>query len=777
MRMKHVLHRAPAVTFSIYGYNIESLKKAAKFWVGKEVVQLNREAIIPKLEKALNDPQAGEAAFANLSDNERRILSIVARYGTTISGDVLQAELVVRGLVELPSSGHHASYSRRQDENIEKLRSRFMLVHEGTHYSYHSYQYGQLYPELSLQPVLAKIVPPAPAVPWKPSAAAPDAQTTLRRSSAEVALDLWHVAEALKEMKSWQLVMGDMLSKGSRNKLTKLAPMPAAEKDPLAPPDPQSLYYELLHQLNCLDCRVSEVKTSSLEKHAREAAPVQAWKWVRAWLQMTLWQDGLGVVPELENRESSKRISTSALFKSKTLFVWSLCRVASTQLGWLDLERFLWDHWLATRNDYSHFYWGGYSWNPGFKSSTDKNDDIQGDARLYSFWLDKEGRWAANAMMVTFVALGLVERGLSAGKSARHCFRLTDIGRIVFGSPDCELPAAVAQERFLTVQPNHEILAYLDSADASQVAKLSRFAERTSAAGGRVQTFAVRRDTVYRGLESGLTTESIQLFLAEQSRTAVPENVARSLSEWSSKRESLVLRRQVTLALLTEGALLPEAGPSARALDERSFVLPALSAPQAVHKFPGLIVLDHTAALPHIWVADERGSVLTEQLDSISRIRLARIAEPSEESWRITEQSITRARQQGMSADHILMALQLQLTHDVPPLLETAIRNWSGRAPAAFLGKVLMLQVTAPQACNAILTSATFEPLICGHLPPDWFLIQEDKLADARRLLKILGFSLGDRYQPPGHQPTGAEGSNHAEPAVKPQNKNRVKPR
>ncbi len=106
-----------------------------------------------------------------------------------------------------------------------------MLVQNAGAYSYESYHYGQLYPELSLQPTLAHSVPQAGPIPWKPSVPAPDAKPAMRRSSAEVALDLWHVAEALREMKSWQIVQGEMLSKGGRNKLRKLVPMISAKED------------------------------------------------------------------------------------------------------------------------------------------------------------------------------------------------------------------------------------------------------------------------------------------------------------------------------------------------------------------------------------------------------------------------------------------------------------------------------------------------------------------------------------------------------------------
>src|SRR5438445_12311392 len=88
---------------------------------------------------------------------------------------------------------------------------------------------------------------------------------------------------------------------------------------------------------------------------------------------------------------------------------------------------------------------------------------------LRAFWLADEGVWAANAVMVTLVTLGLVERGETRGRKTRPCFRLTELGRAVFGAPEIEPVPKAGKGRFLAVQPNLEIVAYLESADASQI--------------------------------------------------------------------------------------------------------------------------------------------------------------------------------------------------------------------------------------------------------------------------------------------------------------------
>ena len=69
--------------------------------------------------------------------------------------------------------------------------------------------------------------------------------------------------------------------------------------------------------------------------------------------------------------------------------------------------------------------------------------------------------------MVTLVALGLVERArLGEGPAAPLGFRLTELGRAVFGAPEVAPPPEPAERRCLVIQPNFDVVAYLDQADA-----------------------------------------------------------------------------------------------------------------------------------------------------------------------------------------------------------------------------------------------------------------------------------------------------------------------
>jgi hypothetical protein len=314
----------------------------------------------------------------------------------------------------------------------------------------------------------------------------------------------------------------------------------------------------------------------------------------------------------------------------------------------------------------------------------------------------------------------------------------------VFGAPERAVVEAAADSRFLTVQPNHEVQAYLDDADASAVWPLAQMARRVSATGGLVQTFALTRDSVYQALESGLTLEEIRQFLLTHSKTGLPDNVARSLSDWGHKREALVLRTEVAL-----GASPPGSGdsfhdaPRGKRVGERFVLLPRTAARGA----KGCLVVDHKDRPHPVWEVDEEGRVsVAKAADSIALARLGQFADPCPGGWQITAASVRRARDRGIPAEQILDWLDGHLANELPPVVETAIRNWSG-ASRVFLGSLLMLQVPEPQACAMILSSRRFRPLLLGHVPPNWFIVQPEKQAELERLLTELGFAVGSSYR------------------------------
>jgi hypothetical protein len=344
-----------------------------------------------------------------MSKTQQQVLGIFARYGPAVSGAVLSAELHARGLVQ-DKDPSQRYYGRRNDV-VDDLRDKFVLIKSSNAYDYYySSLSAHRYPDLMVHPALATALPPITPLPWQPSAESPTVQSSYQRAAAAVALDLWQVATGLQALGTWQTVKGGALARGSRNRLRKGVPLVSADQAPLAPPDPESLYYEILRGMRCLSPAEapSQVLAEALAQHVQQPPDVQAWHWVRAWLDMRLWQDGIGVVPDRDNDYEPVRIDPSSLRKARELLLWALCRVAHSPDMWLDVETFVRDLWQATRRDEINFYWGNYNWPMPMEMARRRDSFPAGEERLLAFWLADEGVWVANAVMVTLVTLGLV---------------------------------------------------------------------------------------------------------------------------------------------------------------------------------------------------------------------------------------------------------------------------------------------------------------------------------------------------------------------------------
>jgi hypothetical protein len=750
MKLGHILQSTDKVNIELDLLRSDELKRAARFWVGKEAGSYNKEKCIAALTQVMNGDDATRRVQTALSEKERQVLAIFARYGPTASGGLLRAEMYARGLVQSPpenkasGSFYHSYREWKKTDPIRELSEKLVLV-GNSYYSYDSSYYTDGYPRLSLHPALAKAVKPAAPLSWKASCVCAEATGTERRSSAEVALDLWRVAAALRRMGPWATVKGDSPSKATRARMRKEVGLRDAEKDPLSPPDSESLFYELLHSMGLLNFedKPSWIHEKALERHLQQPPAEQAWHWLRAWLHMPLWQDGIGVVPDRDSDYAFVRIAPEKLYPARELLAWALCGVAHASDCWLDLETFLRDLWRASQKNGIDFYCDRFAWNPELEMARKRDQYPAGENRTLAFWLAGEGVWTGNAIMVTLVTLGLVERGQTTGSKIRPCFRLTELGRVVFGAPEIEAVQKPGESRFLTVQPNLEIVAYLESADARQICTLNRFAAGTPRATGPVQTFKLRRESLYAALESGMTLDEVRRFLTAHGKTELPANVNRILAEWAGRRESLVLRTKVVLALGPA-----ETRTRSRALNGNVFLLPSMTVKIAAKEFAGCTILDHEDKPERTWTTDELGSLTTNSGHSISQMRLARISDRTATGWQITQKSVARARLSGMTADQILEWLGGHLTAEVPALLEVAVRNWTGRQGVK-LSQAQLLRIVQPQAKEALLHSATFRPFLAGHIPPEWFLIREDHLNEVRELLERLGFTIGDTLDPP----------------------------
>ncbi|MFH0900508.1 MAG: helicase-associated domain-containing protein [Pseudomonadota bacterium] len=719
----------------------EGARKAARFWVGRATGSNAKADNIERLTSAWHDSRRVAEILAALGPECRAVLAVVKRFGGFISGTFLRREVIARGIVKEPKR-EERSYYHRQGDPVFDLCERLVLL--GGYREYYSYGSYREYPSVSLPSHISSLVVPAAPLHWKASAPAEkEPESTSLRAPAQVLVDLEQTARALNSKDHWKVNQGGVLPAAVRNKLAKL--LPPQPSDPLEPPDRVVLNYALLCAMGVVqhDEDSGWLVPERIESLARLSHAALAWRCTRAWLDLHIWQDGVGAVPDRDGRETPTRIDPDALRKARWMLAWALTRVAhskSSPNDWYDLETFLLDLYEATgESEGLSFFWGGYSWMPHLATAARKDELRGGFERSRAFWIDDEGRWVANALFATLVYLGLVERGRNGRESSeRWSFRLTDVGKAVFGAPEIKIQRAAGSEQCLTIQPNHEILLYLDSADGAAVITLGRIAARESGT-GVVQSFKLTRESVYGALEGGMTLAAIESFLTSRSRNGLPANVSSSLAEWSRKREALVVRSGVALAVGFSDGQEPARG---RQVGTQLVVASPRAASKRAKDLGIAVTADSSSAIRD-WRVDEHGVVsLGKGNPLVGTARLRRFATFAGGSWRITPDSVRAARGLGIPAEQIVEWLRQHLCHEVPPVLKIAIESWAGARRRAFLGNVVLLQVNDLPTFEALRCSQRLQPFLNGTLAPGCLVVAAERRKEAVKTLCELGFSL-----------------------------------
>lgn len=746
--LKHVLARTEKGLLSLPDMNANELKRAARFWFGTAAYKFRKDECLAALASLERDQTKVRTALAALSTEQRQILSVFQRYGGAMSGALLLSELHARLIITRTTTGTSAGSFRREQDPVYDLCAKLVLVPQYDEDSRYRYSYGshREYPDLALLSGVRAGVEAAAPSSWPSSGQSPVPTSTYQRSPGEVYFDLARTAQALGQLGGWPADRDGCLTKSSLNRLHKLT-VPTG-RDALVPPDPEALHYEILRNQGIVTIQANQgrIDLPLAALLFQDPLPVQGWNWVRTWLRTRHWQDGIGTVSDRSSSGNSVRVEPKSMATARELLAWAMCQVAHGPHHWLELDTFLADFWFLTSDHTLSFYHRSYAWRPHLVEAQAKERLPPGPERQRAFWMDSVGIWIANAILVTLVHLGLVERGsLSSGQECRHCFRLTSLGRAVFGAPEIGMEESSYATKFLTVQPNHEVVAYLEAADPKQIWPLACLTRPASSSCGPVQTLTLTRLSVYAALETGMPAGEIREFLAEHSKTGLPANVAQSLAEWTRKHEALVIRTGVTLqgcSTELDENLLGQG--KAQKVGGHFVLLPHSSTPSRQHA----CVWDHQSQPRPSWEFNEEGFVHTGKgADVVALARLSQFADPGSGGWQITATSVRRARARGIPVEQILNWLDAHQRSESPPLVEMAIRNWAGRA-VVFTGPLLMMQVPQPQACAAIRTSERFRPLLVDTLPPDWFIIHPEKRGEVVQLLQDLGFTVGASFFP-----------------------------
>ena len=362
-------------------------------------------------------------------------------------------------------------------------------------------------------------------------------------------------------------------------------------------------------------------------------------------------------------------------------------------------------------------------------------------------WLRTERIWLEESLKTWLYFLGIVSLDMVKGKPV--ALGLTNLGRAALhpehqASQPAPVPAFKSNHPAWVVQPNFDVIAYLDHLPTGQVTFLERNAERKKA-GEHVAEYRITRESVYRGLESGMSVQEIVDTWQRGSGKNLPQNITVEIHEWAALREKMTLYRRANLAEYPDAAGREAAvkhGVIGTPIGER-FLLITEPLNKAQTKL-FYDILDYSRPPQRSLIIDEDGTVMiNDHADLVLTARLQEWAERDPAgSLRLTKESIRRAISSGQAINTLFKLLGERIARIMPPMMQIALRAWAGEPLNLSLENILVLYSPSPDTSYAIQNSVLLRPYLRGVLAPGYFLVKEERLEELQAQLERFGLDV-----------------------------------
>ncbi len=359
--------------------------------------------------------------------------------------------------------------------------------------------------------------------------------------------------------------------------------------------------------------------------------------------------------------------------------------------------------------------------------------------------------------------LGLVRVAEESG-TRRRVVQLAPLGRyfLALGPPP---PPRPSFEHFLFVQPNFEIIAYRQGLTPMLIGAFSRFAQWSQI--GAALELKLTPESVYHGLEGGLTERSILDRLAQHSARPLPASVAEALRTWSDRRERITYHATATLIEfatredLEQGMMLwpAESRPPVQIAERLLLVEDESLIPFQRFRLAGS--RDYRRAPEACLEVEPDGVTLTLDLarsDLLIDAELTRFAveQPSgatsasssdspgnpRRRFVVSPASLARAAENGLSPALLAHWYVKRTGAETPPAVRLLLLAASGRPTPLTAQRPLVLHAPSAQWLDGLLQ----HPATCNHLGerlgPTTAVIPDESLEAFRRALKDLGLFL-----------------------------------
>jgi hypothetical protein len=317
---------------------------------------------------------------------------------------------------------------------------------------------------------------------------------------------------------------------------------------------------------------------------------------------------------------------------------------------------------------------------------------------------------------------------IAADGSRLLAFRLNSSGALALGLRGSGSTTAL-EEAKLVVQPNFQIFA-LGPVSEATLAQLESFADRVKADRSAFE-YTLSHAAIYRGQKAGLSIDQIIAFLEEESGTALPQNVLRTLREYGEQHERIVFRRGVALTESKSPEMMTELWnePATKShLQQRLTPTVALLKKGRLHALRETLLergllpaisaqTDHCAGRLQA-SPDGELTPVHEGPDLLLESRLQSLAEQHEDRFRITEGAVRRAAARGIAVKEYLNELNELYHGAMPAALQMRIKAWGRYYGKASLRKAVLLEVKDSATADDLLEDAELAPLL-SRFPAD----------------------------------------------------------
>ena len=706
----------------------DELKSMVRMWGGGS--QTRKDECIARIKHGLADPTRVQAAVATLAPWEANALALVKAAGGALDGGALCVALRASG-VNLPST--RSAYTDDRSTVLPTLIRRGLVLSAGGYSPTYLHDYGTA--NVFTDERLLAAAGPLVVTPFALKPIAPLAGTTHRRPQS-VALDLIGLLQAVDNQGGIGLTQAGVPRVNDMRRIAKAVGWAEDTTliDGLPFPD---LAAGLIHALWHGSVLKEEAGLLTL------AEPVSAFAAQSYAEQARLVFNGFAQTNEWDERgQRTGYFDTARLIQARQALSIALTALPRQGTGFFtvdDLDRALFER-IGEHFSLSHMSRQPYSY--GKTAEQAHQELLVWQTKLRQEWLASERVWLECALATWCYYLGIVE--LSLKDKTPHALRLTDLGRAIL-HPDTapvEPVPAIEERAAWVVQPNFEVVVYLDRATPEQLAFLERHAERFQTQ-QHVAQYRLTRPAIYTALESGSKLARLLATLESGASRPLPQNVITEIREWAALREQVTLHRRARLLEYGDAASRDAAAQrllGAAVGDRFLLIRPNQVAEAHAHER-----VNYAAAPVKCLTADENGVVTAAQHppDLLLEAQVGRWAEPREqERWQLTQESVAAGLKAGLTLAELLKLLADRLTHPMPRLLDVALHAWAGERSTVHLAGITVLQCAQPAIFEAIVTSSKLRRFLRGELAPDLVVVDQAQLDALQEQLRWAGLEI-----------------------------------